>query len=310
MLEEPAEAAIKKHLVEDAWATHELKVFWATGEQLGGEVPKNAQVLVTVKKKVNKEVLDKFPALRLVAVAFTGYDHVDLDACRERGISVANVPGYSTDGVAELVFGLIFSLLRQIPTAHQHVRAGKWNWPPGNELSGKRLGLIGTGKIGQRIAEIGKAFRCAKIMGYDTHPDPKFTQMGGEYVKSLATLFLHADVLVVACALTKETKGLVSEKLLELLRPESILINCARGAIIDQEALTEMLSEGRFRAGLDVYEVEPLAADHPLRSVKEDHLVTVPHLAYKCMESLIRRQDVTLANILAFLSDNPQNIVS
>merc|ERR1712032_918882 len=126
----------------------------------------------------------------------------------------------------------------------------------------------------------------------------------------LATLFLHADVVCVAVNLNAATKGLVSAKLLKLLRPDSILINCARGAIIDQEALTLMLGQLRFRAGLDVYEVEPLAADHPLRSIPESHLVAVPHLAYKCHESLRRRQDTTLANILAYLSDNPQNIVN
>jgi len=295
--------------VEDAFANHDLKVYWATEDT--NEVPANAAALVTVKKKVDFAMLDRFPSLRLVAVAFTGYDHVDLELCKQRGVSVANVPGYSTDGVAELCFGLIFSLLRHIPIAHQHVRAGKWAWPPGNELSGKRLGLIGTGPIGMRVAEVAKAFKVSKILWYDTFKNAKFQeQFGGEYVSSLATLFLHADVVVVCVALTKETKGLVSAKLLKLLRPDSVFINCARGAIVDQESLTKMLGEGRFRAGLDVYEVEPLAPDHPLRSVPESHLVTVPHLAYKCQESLRRRQDITLANILAFFSDNPQNVVS
>lgn len=273
-------------------------------------MPQNAIALVTVKKQVNAEMLDRFPNLRLVAVAFTGYDHVDLDECKRRGVAVSNVPGYSTDGVAELAFGLIFSLLRHIPIAHQHVRSGKWAWPPGNELSGKRIGIIGTGQIGMRLAEVARAFKVQKILGYDKIKNPKFVEsLGGEYVGSLATLFLHADVVVVACALTKETKHLVSRKLLKLLRPDSILINAARGAIIEQEALVEMLSQGRFRAGLDVYEFEPLPADHPIRSIPEQYLVTLPHLAYKCHESLRRRQDVTLANILAFLSDSPQNIV-
>lgn len=309
MLEAPAESAIPLSLVEDAFAMHNLKVCWATEDFAGA--PKDAVALVTVKKQVDASVLDRFPSLRLVAVAFTGYDHVNLQDCRSRGVAVANVPGYSTDGVAELCFGLIFSLLRHIPIAHQHVRAGKWAWPPGNELSGKRLGLIGTGAIGMRVAEIGKAFNCSKILGYDPVSNPKFVErIGGEYVSSLATLFLHADVLVVGCALTAETKGLVSEKLLKLLRPDSIIINCARGAIIDQDAMTRMLSEGRFRAGLDVYEVEPLSIDHPLRSIPESHLVTVPHLAYKCHESLKRRQDLTLANILAFFADSPQNLVT
>merc|ERR1719464_132910 len=308
MLEAPAEDAIPTNLVEDAFATHDLGVFWATEGIV--QAPSNTVALVTVKKKVDAEVLNHFPNLRMVAVAFTGYDHVDLDDCRKRGVAVVNVPGYSTDGVAELCFGLIFSLLRHIPIAHQHVRAGKWAWPPGNELSGKRIGLIGTGQIGLRVCEIAKAFKVSKVLGYDQMKNPRFEQLGGEYVGSLATLFLHADVLVVAVALTAETRGLVSAKLLKLLRPDSIFINCARGAIVDEEALTKMLGEGRFRAGLDVYAVEPLRSDHPLRSIPESHLVTVPHLAYKCQESLRRRQDITLANILAFLADSPQNIVS
>lgn len=308
LLEAPAEDAVPVNLVEDTFANHDLKVIW---EGKPAEVPATSVVaLVTVKKVVDAAMLDRFPSLRLVSVAFTGYDHVDLAECRRRGVAVANVPGYSTDGVAELCFGLIFSLLRHIPIAHQHVRSGKWAWPPGNELSGKRLGVIGTGQIGIRVCEIGKAFKVSKILGFDMVKNPKFEQLGGEYVGSLATLFLHADVLIVAVALTNETRGLVSAKLLKLLRPDSIFINCARGAIVDEEALTKMLGEGRFRAGLDVYAVEPLRSDHPLRSIPESHLVTVPHLAYKCQESLRRRQDISLANILAFLAESPQNIVS
>merc|ERR1719464_537149 len=198
MLEAPAEDAIPTNLVEDAFATHDLGVFWAT-EGIA-QAPSNTVALVTVKKKVDAEVLNHFPNLRMVAVAFTGYDHVDLDDCRKRGVAVVNVPGYSTDGVAELCFGLIFSLLRHIPIAHQHVRAGKWAWPPGNELSGKRIGLIGTGQIGVRVSEIGHAFKVSKVLGYDQMKNSKFEQLGGEYVGSLATLFLHADVLVVAVA--------------------------------------------------------------------------------------------------------------
>mmetsp|Transcript_3377 Transcript_3377/g.7753 ORF Transcript_3377/g.7753 Transcript_3377/m.7753 type:complete len:378 (-) Transcript_3377:81-1214(-) len=309
LLEAPAEDAVPPNLVEDAFATHDLRILW-DGKESSTVPASSVRALVTVKRKVDAAVLDRFPSLRLVAVAFTGYDHVDLQECKKRGVAVANVPGYSTDGVAELCFGLMFSLLRHIPIAHQHVRAGKWAWPPGNELAGKRLGVIGTGQIGIRVSEIGKAFKVSKVLGFDQIKNPKFEQLGGEYVGSLATLFLHADVLVVAVALTNETRGLVSAKLLKLLRPDSIFINCARGAIVDQEALTKMLGEGRFRAGLDVYEVEPLPVEHPLRSIPESHLVTVPHLAYKCEESLRRRQDITLANILAFLADSPQNIVS
>lgn len=148
------------------------------------------------------------------------------------------------------------------------------------------------------------------VLGYDQFKNPQFEkELGGQYHESLASLFMHADIIVIAVALTKETRGLLSEKLLKLLRPDSILINCARGAIVDQAALVRMLAEGRFRAGLDVYEEEPLAADHPLRSVPEENLVALPHLAYKCEESLLRSHEITLANILAFFADSPQNIV-
>lgn len=306
-LEDHMEGTMAKQEVVNAFRIHDFNASWESD----GEPPKDIVALVTVKRKVDGALLDKFPKLKLVAVAFTGFDHVDLEDCEKRGVQVANVPGYSTDGVAELSFGLIFSLLRHIPLAHAHIRQGKWAWPPGNELAGKRLGIIGTGQIGMRVAEIGKAFRVSKVLGYDHTKNPKFvSELGGTYEASLATLFLHADIVVVAVALTKETRGLVSEKLLKLLRPDSIIINCARGAIIEQPALVRMLAEGRFRAGLDVYETEPLAIDHPLRSVPEGYLVTLPHLAYKCEESLRRRHDTTLANILAFFADSPQNIVN
>lgn len=312
MLENPAEDALPRAAVVEIFARHDLKVVWANEDHAWHDC-ENATVLVTVKRRVDESMLATLPKLRLVAVAFTGYDHVDLEACRQRGVNVANVPGYSTDGAAELCFGLIFALLRHIPMAHQHVRSGKWSWPPGNELSGRRLGIVGTGQIGLRVAEIGKAFRVSNVIGYDPIRNDKFSAIGGEYVQSLATIFLHSDIIVIACALTAASKGMVNRRMLKLLRPDSILINCARGAIIDQKALTEMLKEGRFRAGLDVYEGlegEELPPNHPLRSVPESHLVSVPHLAYKCHEALLRRQELTLENILAFLADSPQNIVS
>jgi len=305
-LQDHMEGTMSRDVTIKAFGIHDFKCAWASD----GEAPKDTVAVITVKQPVDEALLDKFPKLKLVAVAFTGFDHVDLDECKKRGVQVANVPGYSTAGVAELCFGLIFSLLRHIPLAHRHVREGKWAWPPGNELSGKRLGLIGTGQIGMRCAEIGKAFRVSDIMGFDTFKNPGFTAMGGRYESSLATLFLHADIVLVCVALTKDTVGLVSEKLLKLLRPDSILINCARGAIIDQSAMVRMLGQGRFRAGIDVYEKEPLASDDPIRSIPEENLVTLPHLAYKCEEALLRRHHITLANILAFFAESPQNIVS
>lgn len=191
MLESPSEDAMPRKAVEEMFNSHELKVVWANEDHSWNDF-QHATVLVTVKRRVDDALLATLPRLRLVAVAFTGYDHVDLEACKKRGVAVANVPGYSTDGAAELCFGLIFSLLRHIPMAHQHVRAGKWNWPPGNELCGRRFGIIGTGEIGLRVAEISKAFRVSKIIGFDPIKNEKFVAIGGEYVQSLATIFLHS----------------------------------------------------------------------------------------------------------------------
>eukprot|EP00913_Durusdinium_trenchii_P025521 g23955.t1 len=193
MLESPSEDAMSRTTVEEMFSRHELKVVWAN-EDHGWNDFQHATVLVTVKRRVDDALLATLPRLRLVAVAFTGYDHVDLEACKKRNVAVANVPGYSTDGAAELCFGLIFSLLRHIPMAHQHVRSGKWNWPPGNELCGRRFGSASASRarIGLRVAEISKAFRVSKIIGYDPVKNDKFLALGGEYVESLATVFLHA----------------------------------------------------------------------------------------------------------------------
>lgn len=308
-LDLPAEEAVSQDQVGDMFRRSDLAPVWA----LDGNLPSSLddiEAIVTVKKKVDKSILERCPELKLVAVAFTGFDHVDLDECNKRGIKVANVPGYSTDGVAELAFGMIFSLLRDIPYAYNHLREGKWSWKPGRELKDKKFAVLGTGAIGLRVCQIAKAFGVKEIIGFDKRQSPEFLALGGKYASSLATIFLDVDIVVVNLQLTKETKGIVGGKLMKLLRPDSILVNVARGPLVDQKALAQMLSERRFRAALDVYEVEPLPAEDPLRQVPPEQLVMVPHLAYKCEESLQRRLGVTLANILAYFSEHPQNIAN
>jgi len=308
-MELPAEEAVPKDVIEHKFTDVGLRSHFQVASQQA-VYPPETRALVTVKTAVSKEILDKMPNLEVIAVAFTGYDHVDVDECKRRGITVMNVPGYSTDGVAELAFGLVFSLLREIPQSSNHLRSGQWKWAPGNELRGKNFAVLGTGAIGMRVSELATAFKVNKLLGYDKFPNQRFIAMGGEYTKSIASLFLEADIIVVNVALTNETKGLVNRKLLQLLRPDSILVNVARGPIIDQKAMAEMLQAKRFRAALDVYDVEPMPQDDPLRKVPPEQVVLTPHLAYKCHESLQRRFMITLANLLSHFAGDAQNVVS
>jgi len=175
-------------------------------------------------------------------------------------------------------------------------------------LKDKKFAALGTGAIGLRVSQIAKAFGVKEIIGFDKRQNPEFLALGGTYASSLATIFLDVDIVVVNLQLTKKTKGIVGSKLMKLLRPDSILVNVARGPLIDQKALAQMLCDRRFRAAIDVFDVEPLPADDQLRRVPPEQLLMVPHLAYKCEESLQRRLGITLANILAYFSEHPQNI--
>merc|ERR1712032_212804 len=161
-----------------------------------------------------------------------------------------------------------------------------------------------------RISELAIAFKVSRLLGYDKLQDDRFIGMGGEYTSSIASLFLEADIVVISLALTSQTRGLVSRRFLQLLRPDSILVNVARGPIIDHKAMTELLLERRFRAALDVFDVEPLPHGDMLRQVPDEQLVLTPHLAYKCHESLQRRFMITLANVLSHFAGYPQNVVN
>lgn len=313
MLENPAEE-LPQNEVEKYFSGHGLRLWWAPADVEPRDLPRETVVVVTVQKRVGKSMLHMLPRLQLVAVGLTGVDHIDIEECKRKGVAVANVPDYSTASAAEMCFGLLFSLLRHIPRAHKHIRGGQWVWPPGSELSGKRVGILGTGKLGNRLAEISKVFRVSQILGYDAEPNEDFRRLGGKYQASMATLFLHSDIVFISCALNPQTYGMVNAKLLRLLRPDSILINCARGGIVDQEALAKMLQEKRFRAGLDVFgggvlgEVN-LPQESIFRSLPEEQLVTTPHIGYKTHEALKRRTELVKFNILAFLAGSPQNIV-
>lgn len=288
------EAAIKT--LEDKG----FEVAWSLTE------PSDAWAICTVTSPVTKEVLDKHPQCKLVAVSFTGFNHVDLDECKKRGIAVCNVPAYSTDAVAELSVGLALAVYREIPGGERTIRAGGWAHSKGGmEIRDKVVGIVGLGDIGLRAAELYSAFGPKELLGWSRRAKPAFK---GTAV-SLEELFDRSDIISVHVALNAETKGFVSKSLMERLRPDSVLVNVARGGVIDQQAMADLLCERRFRAGLDVFEPEPIPADDPILKVPADQVVLTPHVAYKSVEALQRRMVITATNMRAYADGTPQNVV-
>lgn len=280
---------------------HELS--WRGGGENAGkplcELAGGAPYLVTGSRPIDGGTI-RACAVKMISVSFTGYDHVDLAACRERGIAVYNTPGYSTDSVAELAVALALSQLRGIPRADPHARAprGKWfAFPDGIELRGKAVGIVGTGATGMAAAKLFAAFGCT-LLGYNRTPRPGFVQLGGTYL-GLEELLQWSDIVSLHLALDGETRHLIDAARLALLKPSAYLINTARGGLVDSAALSVALNAGKLAgAGLDVFENEPPKADDPL--LQAPHTVLTPHLGYKTREALLRKLDVTLQNIVDF----------
>lgn len=296
---------IPKDDAVSALKARDFDVYWSLSSV------SDAWALVTVTQPVTEEVLNRHPACKVVAVSFTGFNHVDLDACRKRGIAVVNVPAYSTDSVAELSVGLALSVMREIPAGERALRGGGWAFSPGGqEIRDKVVGVVGLGEIGIRTAELFRAFKPRELLGWSRTEKQRFLDgpIAGKHV-GLEELFDRCDIVSLHVALNSETQGFVGRQLMERLRPDSVLVNVARGGVIDQAALADLLSQRRFRAGLDVFEREPVPASDPILAVPEDQVVLTPHVAYKSREALRRRIEITADNLRAFADGNPQNVV-
>ncbi|AEM39530.1 Glyoxylate reductase [Pyrolobus fumarii 1A] len=275
---------------------------------------KDADIVVTVSYPISGEVIRKSEKLKMIAVSFTGYDHVDIEAAKERGIVVSNVPGYATDSVAELVFGLVIVAARRVIQADRVMRTGGWRTPEllGTELRGKTIGIVGFGAIGRRVAELAKAFGM-DILVYDRSPwkeekKKKAEEVGARFV-SLDELMRKSDIVTVHVPLTSETRHMIRYEHLRLLKPGAILVNVARGAVIKEDDLVRFLKERKdVTACLDVYSVEPLPPDHELR--KLENVILTPHIGFYTKEALERRTRVTFENIKAFIEGRPQNRVA
>ena len=270
-------------------------------EQTLVERMKDADVVIVSNIRLSREVLEQCPKLKFLNVAFTGLDHIDGDYCREKGIVIRNASGYATQAVAELAVGLMLDVYRKITPFDASTRnlQGRNNIL-GRELHGKTVGLVGTGAIGLRTAAILKAFGC-RLLAYSRTERQEALDMGIEYT-TLEDLMQRSDIISLHTPLTAQTKGLISREMLELCKPSAIIINTARGAVIDNKALAEMLNKDCIAgAGIDVYEYEPpLQSNHPLLSAK--NAVLLPHVAFATQESFSMRVDIILRNLDEYLA--------
>lgn len=268
---------------------------------------RNADILIIANSPLSGDVIRMAPKLRMISVAFTGVDHVDLNACREKNIRVCNAQGYATKAVAELTLALILNVLRNIITCHERTRTGGTKEGlVGHELFGKTIGIIGTGAIGRCVAELAKAFGC-KVLGYSRSENEEAKNIGVQYV-FMEKLLSESDIVSLHTPLTDETRLLINEDRIALMKHGAILINTARGAVVDSHALARALNDGRLAgAGIDVFEMEPpIPADHPLTTAR--NVVLTPHVAFATKESMLRRAEITFNNITAWLNGTPQNV--
>lgn len=268
----------------------------------------DADVAILANTPYPASIVEAAPNLKLLNVAFTGVDHVALDACRKKGVLVCNAAGYSTVCVAEEVIGMTLTCLRKLPECGTAVRNGKTSAGlRGREICGKTVGIIGTGAIGLQTAALFQAFG-ARVLAYSRSRRAKAQEMGIEYV-SLETLMAQSDIVSVHVPSNGETKGMISRELLSKMKPTAIFINAARGAVVDNEALADALNAGKIAAaGVDVFDMEPpIPEDYPLLHAK--NAVLAPHIGFLTEESMLRRAEIVFANVDAFLRGTPENLV-
>lgn len=273
----------------------------------------DADAVFTNKTVLNAETLQKLPKLKYIGVLATGYNVVDVKEAAKLGIAVTNIPSYSTDSVAQMVFALLLAITNRVEHYASENRIGRWSrnpdfcyWDsPLHELAGKTFGIVGLGHIGQAVARIALAFGM-KVVAF-TSKEPEHLPDGVSKV-DMDTLFKTSDVVSLHCPLTDFTLHLVDSERLSLMKPTAILINTGRGPLVDEAAVAEALSAGKLGAfGADVLSSEPPAADNPLLSAPNAFIT--PHIAWATVEARHRLMDICEANLKAFVSGHPQNLV-
>lgn len=302
------EEALLRDIAEQKLGSgHEIILHSSRTADLGQLIARgqDADIIALANLPFPAEVIQGCGKLQMLSVAFTGVDHIALPACRERGIAVCNCAGYSTAAVADLVFGLLISLYRRIPACNAAVRReGTKDGLVGFELEGKKFGIVGAGAIGSRVAAIAQAFGCEVYAYSRTKKD-----LPGVRFVDLDTLLEICDIVSLHTPLSEQTRGLIGKEQIAKMKKSAVLINTARGPVVDGQALADALSSGSIAgAGIDVFESEPpIAADHPLLGAP--NLLATPHVAFATQEALIKRAHIAFENIAAYLKGAPQNLI-
>lgn len=286
---------------------------------------------VFIYSVIDKKILEGLPKLRFIATMSTGFDHIDLKECAKKGIKVSNVPFYGENTVAEHTFALILSLSRKIPQSVERTRKEDFSYEGlrGFDLKGKTIGIIGTGHIGKHVIRMAKGFDM-NVLAFDPYPDKKAAKnLGFEYVKNIRDLLSSSDVTSLHVPYTNKTHHLINSKNIKYLKKGALLINTARGGLIETKALVEALNTGVLSGvGLDVLEEELIVKEEKqllsknfskedLRTALEDHIlihddrvIITPHNAFNSEEALKRILDTTIENLEAFSINNPINLVT
>ncbi len=279
------------------------------------ELPRRLEgmdAVVINKIRLTRAVLEQAPALKLICVAATGFDNVDLECCRERGIAVANVPGYSTDSVAMVTLALALSLMTHLQVYRDYVASGEYARsgnpnllvPAYSDLRGKTWGIVGYGNIGRQVAQIARAFGCRVIYSRSTPTeDPD--------CRSMDALCAESDIISIHCPLNESTRGLMDARRLGLMKKTAVLVNVARGAVCREEDVARAVLDGTIGAfGCDVYSVEPFGADHPYQAILGlPNVCLTPHVAWASYEARSKLVQEIGKNMTAFLRGLPRNRV-
>lgn len=295
----------------------DLTVYGQTDEQSKWDRIKDSEIVLTNKILIDEEVFRRFPSIRYVGVCATGYNVVDLEAAKRRGIVVTNVPSYSTASVAQHTFALMLDLLSKITLHDRSVKDGGWirsnsfcYWEaPVDDIEGKVLGICGFGNIGRRVAKIAQAFGM-KVIVYTQHPANYISYVGSSLrFADLSSMLSFSDIVTLHCPLTDDTRELIRKKTIDRMKDGAYLINVARGGLVNEQDLADALKSGKLAgAGIDVVSSEPMQPDNPLLTAP--NILITPHIAWASRASRKCLIDRIASNVAAWVSGVPQNVVS
>ncbi len=272
----------------------------------------SADIVITNKTPLTKETIDKASELKYIGVLATGFNVVDIQAAKEKGVPVCNIPTYGTDAVAQFAFAMLLDITSHVAHHSDEVFKGRWSESPDfcfwdkplMELLGKTMGIIGFGRIGQATGRIAKAFGM-QVLAYDAHQDPTADAV---YV-SLDELYALSDVIALHCPLFPETEGIINKKSIAKMKDGVIILNNSRGPLIVEQDLADALNSGKvYAAGVDVVSSEPIQKDNPLLTAK--NCIITPHISWAPKESRVRLMGIAVDNLTSFLKGKPVNVVN